>query len=62
MHESLRLIQEWEQKEKPCLQPLREAIAIGEADIEAGHYVPFSDSASLRAHIASLANREKSSH
>lgn len=62
LREGLRLIQQREQEQADRLQALREAVAIGEADIKAGRHTSFSDPASLRAHIASLSNREKSSH
>lgn len=62
LREGLRLIQQREQEQANRLQALREAVAIGEADIEAGRHTSFNDAASLRAHIASLLNREKSSH
>ncbi len=51
LREGLRLVQARQAEHAAKLAALREAVAVGVADIEAGRYTDFSDAASLRAHI-----------
>jgi len=41
---------------------LREAVAVGIADIEAGRYTEFNDPASLRSHINGISKRVLAKH
>lgn len=52
LREGLRLVQQREQEQASRMQALREAVAIGLEDIEAGRFTTFDDTASLRSHIA----------
>lgn len=44
------------------LAALREAVAVGIADIEAGRYTEFRDAKSLRTHIDAIAKRVRDKH
>lgn len=57
LREGLRLIQAREAEQAAKLAALREAVAVGIADIEAGQYAEFSDAASLRSHIDGIHKR-----
>lgn len=61
LREGLRLMQQRDLEQATRLQVLREAVAVGVADIEAGRYTALDSGASLRTHIASLAEHAKSS-
>ncbi len=62
MREGLRLMEQRENEEAARLQVLREAVAVGMADIEAGRYTEFSDAASLRSHITAISKRVLAKH
>ncbi|MCF7996985.1 MAG: type II toxin-antitoxin system ParD family antitoxin [Chromatiaceae bacterium] len=57
LREGLRLVQTREAEQAAKLAALREAVAVGIADIEAGRYTDFQDVSSLRAHIKSISQR-----
>ncbi|WPL19044.1 Antitoxin ParD1 [Thiorhodovibrio winogradskyi] len=57
LREGLRLVQAREAEQTAKLAALREAVAVGIADIEAGRYTDFQDVTSLRAHIKSIGRR-----
>ncbi|MBK1706782.1 type II toxin-antitoxin system ParD family antitoxin [Halochromatium glycolicum] len=57
LREGLRLVQTREAEQAAKLAALREAVAVGIADIEAGRYMDFQDVSSLRAHINSISQR-----
>ena len=57
LREGLRLIEQRECEEAARLQVLREAVAIGIADVDAGRYRAFDSTASLRTHITALADQ-----
>lgn len=57
LREGLRLMQQREQEQAARLQVLREAVAVGVGDIQAGRYTAFDDTVSLRSHIAALAKQ-----
>ena len=57
LREGLRLVQAREAEQAARLAALREAVAVGVADIEAGRYTEFNDAASLRAHINGISQR-----
>lgn len=57
LREGLRLIEQREREEAARLQALREAVAIGIADVDAGRYRAFDSTASLRTHITALADQ-----
>lgn len=57
LREGLRLVQAREAEQAAKLAALREAVAVGIADIEAGRYTTFNDAASLRKHIAAIGKR-----
>lgn len=57
LREGLRLVQARETEQAAKLAALREAVAVGIADIEAGRYSTFDDAGSLRTHIDSIAGR-----
>lgn len=61
LREGLRLIEQRHLEQATRLQALREAVAVGVADIEAGRYTTLDSAASLRTHITSLAEHAKSS-
>lgn len=53
LREGLRLVQAREAEQAA----MREAVAVGIADIEAGRYAEFNDAASLDAYLAEIADR-----
>ncbi|MBV8799028.1 MAG: type II toxin-antitoxin system ParD family antitoxin [Alphaproteobacteria bacterium] len=55
LREGLRLVQERDREEKAKLKALRAAVQVGIDDLEAGRYVEFRDSHSLREYLRSLA-------
>jgi antitoxin ParD1/3/4 len=57
LREGLRLVQTREAEQAAKLAALREAVAVGIADIEAGRYTDFQDVSSLRTHIKSISQR-----
>ena len=57
LREGLRLVQAREAEQAAKLAALREAVAVGIADIEAGRYTEFNDAASLDAYLAKIADR-----
>lgn len=57
LRDGLRLVEEREQTRSARLAILREAVATGVADIEAGRFRQFSDPATLTAHVAALAKQ-----
>jgi len=57
LREGLRLVQAREAEQAAKLAALREAVAVGIADIEAGRYTEFKDAASLDAYLAEIADR-----
>ena len=62
LREGLRLVQAREAEQAAKLAALREAVAVGIADIEAGRYTEFNDAASLRSHIYSISKRVLAKH
>lgn len=62
LRDGLRLIQQREQEQAARLQALREAVAVGVEEIEAGRYTAFNDAGSLRAHIAAIGKQVAPSH
>jgi antitoxin ParD1/3/4 len=56
MREGLRLIENREAEDNAKLEALRQAAQTGIAAIERGDYVEFSDAASLKAHLNSVAD------
>ena len=57
MREGLRLIEQRENEEAARLQVLREAVAIGIADVDAGRFTVIDSSSALRLHIKKLADQ-----
>ena len=57
LREGLRMVQTREVEHAAKLAALREAVAVGVADMEAGRYSEFTDAASLRSHIAAISKR-----
>ena len=57
LREGLRLVQAREAEQAAKLAALREAVAVGIADIEAGRYTEFNDAASLDSYLAKIADR-----
>lgn len=57
LREGLRLVQARQAEQAAKLAALREAVAVGRADIEAGRYIEFNDAASLRSHIHGISQR-----
>lgn len=55
LRDGLRLVEEREQARAARLASLRDAVAVGVADIDAGRYQSFDDPSALNAHVASLA-------
>jgi len=53
----LRLAQAQEAEQAAKLAALREAVAVGIADIEPGRYIEFNDAASLRSYINGISKR-----
>lgn len=62
LREGLRLVQAREAEQAAKLAALREAVAVGIADIEAGRYTEFNDAASLRSHINGINKRVLAKH
>lgn len=62
LREGLRLVQVREAERAARIAALREATAVGVADMEAGRYREFRDTSSLRAHIADISKRLLSKH
>lgn len=57
LREGLRLVQARQAEQATKLAALREAVAVGIADIEAGRYTEFEDVASLDSYLAEVADR-----
>jgi len=57
LREGLRLVQAREAEQAAKLAALREAVAVGIADIEAGRYTEFKDAASLDYYLAEIADK-----
>jgi antitoxin ParD1/3/4 len=62
VREGLRLVQTREAEQAAKLAALREAVAVGIADIEAGRYTEFADAASLRSYITAISKRVLAKH
>lgn len=62
LREGLRLVQAREAEHAAKLAALREAVAVGIANIEAGHFTEFNDAASLRSHINGISKRVLAKH
>jgi antitoxin ParD1/3/4 len=62
LREGLRLVQAREAEQAAKLVALREAVAVGISDIEAGRYSEFKDAASLRSHITAISKRVLAKH
>lgn len=62
LREGLRLVQARDAEQAAKLAALREAVAVGIADIEAGRYMTFNDAKSLRMHIDAIARRVRDKH
>jgi antitoxin ParD1/3/4 len=62
LREGLRLVQAREAEQAAKLAAMREAVAVGIADIEAGRYTEFHDAKSLRMHIDAIAKRVRDKH
>ena len=62
LREGLRLVQAREAEQAAKLAALREAVAVGIADMEAGRYTTFDDAKSLRTHIDAIAKRVRDKH
>ena len=62
LREGLRLVQAREAEQAAKLAALREAVAVGISDIEAGRYIEFNDAASLRSHINGISQRVLAKH
>ena len=56
LREGLRLIEQRDAEDKARLKAFREAIRVGDADIEAGRFVSFSSPDALRRHLRSVAD------
>lgn len=54
LRDGLRLVQEREDTHAAKLAALREAVAVGDADIEAGRYLSFSANDDLRGYLNAL--------
>jgi antitoxin ParD1/3/4 len=57
LRDGLRLVQAREETQAAKLAALREAVAVGIADVEAGRYTDFHDADSLRNHIQGIRQR-----
>ena len=57
LREGLRLVQAREAERAARLTALREAVAVGIADIKAGRYTTFEFMGALDRHLASIADR-----
>lgn len=62
LREGLRLVQAREEERAVKLAAVRDAVAVGIADIDAGRYREFGDAASLRAHITAISKRVLAKH
>ena len=62
LREGLRLVQAREAEQAAKLAALREAVAVGIADMEAGRYTTFDDAKALRRHIDAIASRVRDKH
>ena len=62
LREGLRLVQAREAEQAAKLAALRESVAVGIADMEAGRYTTFNDAKSLRTHIDAIAKRVRDKH
>lgn len=56
LREGLRLVEAREADDEARLAALREAVAVGEADIEAGRFQTFHNREELRNHLLALAD------
>ena len=54
LRDGLRLVEQRENQEAARLEALRHAVAVGEADIEAGRYVAFDSAAQIATHLQAL--------
>ena len=54
LREGLRLVEQRENQEVAHLEALRHAVAVGDADIQAGRYVSFDSAAQLGTHLQAL--------
>lgn len=54
LREGLRMVQQRERSYAARLEALRDAVAVGVADIEAGRYETFDDRAALEAWVTKL--------
>ncbi|WP_341327403.1 type II toxin-antitoxin system ParD family antitoxin [Methylotuvimicrobium sp. KM2] len=54
LREGLRLMQQREQEQTVRLQALREAVAVGIDDIQAGQYTTLESAEAIRMHMAGL--------
>ena len=61
LRDGLRLIQQREQEASDRLQVLREAVAVGVADIQEGRSTTFEDADALRTHLAKLTEKTTAS-
>jgi antitoxin ParD1/3/4 len=57
LREGLRLVQAREAEQAAKLAALREAVAVGIADMEAGRYIEFDTAEALDGHLAALAGK-----
>lgn len=55
LREGLRLIEQREIEDTARLEALRNAVRVGSADFDAGRFTTFDSSASLHAHLESVA-------
>ena len=55
LREGLRLVERREQEDALRLAALREAVAVGIDDIEAGRFTEFGSATALRSHLQALA-------
>jgi antitoxin ParD1/3/4 len=60
LREGLRLVEQRENHEAARLEALRHAVAVGEADIQAGRYVAFDSAAQLGTHLQALSAKAQS--
>ena len=54
LREGLRLVEQRENQEAAHLEALRHAVAVGDADIQAGRYVSFDSAAQIGTHLQAL--------
>lgn len=57
LREGLRLVQAREAEQAAKLAALREAVAVGIADIEAGRYIEFKDATALDRYLTKIADQ-----